>query len=282
MSEALEDRLAGLLSELGPRAAAHGLALRGPELPAALALPPAAAAWAEAALRSLAGAALLRAQETGRGGVLELGLGVVLAAGDGRLRALAADALPGLSEGAQAAAFAFLAGAGPPPAPDSLRLAALKGTAGLAELDFASAVGGNWLWTELALPPAGGAALPPAADAALPGWSRRSRLDAQDLLRRLGGNPQIAHLVIATFRADAPLQLAALAAALPTRPAEALRLAHSLKGAARNVGALLLGEVAAAAEAALQAGRLERAGACLPRLHWELAQLESHWAAGTA
>ncbi len=282
MSGVLEDRLAGLRGELGPRAAALGLALRGPDLPAALVMPPAAAAWADAALRSLAEAVLLRVQESGRGGALELGLGVVAAVGDSRLRVLAVDALPGLPEGSQAAAFTFLAGAGPPPAPDPLRLAALKGAAGLAELDFASAAGGTWLWAELALPPAGGAALPPAVAATLPGWSRRPRLDAQDLLRRLGSNARIAELVIATFREDAPLQLAALAAALPTRPAEALRLAHGLKGAARNVGGLLLGEVAAAAEAALQEGRPERADACLPRLRWELAQLESLWAAGAA
>jgi len=270
MAAALKDRLERLGAELAPRAAATSLALRGPAPPAALALPPAAAAWAEAALRALAEAALQRARPSGGGGSLELALGVVGRAGEGRLRALALDTLPGLPEPEQAAAFAFLAGEAPPPASDPLRLAALRSESGLAELDFASAAGGSLLWTELAQ-----AAAASAAD--LPGWSRRPRLDASDLLRRLGGDRRIAQLVVATFRADAPLQLAALATALAGRPEEALRLAHSLKGAARNVGGLMLGEVAAAVEAALQEGRLGQAGAGLPRLRWELAQLEAAW-----
>ena len=76
-----------------------------------------------------------------------------------------------------------------------------------------------------------------------------------------------------------PLRVRLTAEALDARPEEALRLAHSLKGAARNVGGLMLGEVAAALETALREERRDRVGACLPRLRWELAQLEAAWTA---
>ena len=272
MALALRDRLERLRAELAPRAEALALTLSGPSLPTALELSPAADAWAESALRALAEAACVRAGAAGCGGALALGLGLARGEGGGRLRAFVIDALPGPPEPAQTAAFAYLAGEAPPPEPDPLGLAALRDEGGLGELDFASGVGGNLLWTERAQSGA-------AASAALPGWTRRPRLDAGDLRRRLGGDERIAQLVFATLRSDAPLQLAALAAALATRPQEALRLAHGLKGAARNVGGLMLGEVAAALEADLREGRPAWAGACLPRLRWEFARLEEALAA---
>ncbi len=272
MALALKDRLERLRVELAPRAEALALTLSGPSLPLALELPPAADDWAESALRVLAEAACSRGAAARCGGVLSLGLGVVRGQEGGRLRTFILDTLPGLPEPAQAAAFAYLAGEAPPPEPDPLGVAALRKAGGLAELDFASGAAGNLLWAERAQVA--------AAATALPGWTRRPRLDADDLRRRLGGDERIAQLVVATFRGDAPQQLAALAAALATRPAEALRLAHSLKGAARNVGGLMLGEVAAALEVELREGRPAWAGACLPRLRWELARLDAALAAG--
>jgi HPt (histidine-containing phosphotransfer) domain-containing protein len=273
MAVELQARLEALRADLGPRAAALGLELVLPVPPRGLSLVPAAASWADRSLRALAEAVIARARQAGGKGRLALALGLTASAGSGKLRVLADDTLPGLPESQQAAAFAALAGEQPPPQPDSLRLGALIGEAGLAELDFLSHPGGNLLWAELPLA-AGG---PPGPS--LLGWSRRARLDRQDLLRRLGGDQRIAALVIASFREDAPRQLAALATALGSELEEALRIAHSLKGAARNTGGFMLGEVAAALETALRQQRAELARACLPRLRWELDRLEAAWPA---
>lgn len=273
MAEEWQARLEALRADLGPRAAALGLELALPIPPRGLSLAPVAAAWADRSLRALAEAVLARARQAGGKGRLALALGLTASAGSAKLRALAEDALPGLPASQQPAAFAALAGEQPPPLPDPLRLGALTGEAGLAELDFLSHPGGNLLWAELPLTASG----PPSPS--LPGWSRRARLDRQDLLRRLGGDQRIAELVVACFREDAPRQLAALATALASELEEALRIAHSLKGAARNTGGYMLGEVAAALETALRQQRVELARACLPRLRWELDRLETAWTA---
>ncbi|MBM4118358.1 Hpt domain-containing protein [bacterium] len=270
MPTALSARLAMLASALEPRAQARGLALKAAALPASLSLDPSAEAQAAAGLRALAEAVLARA---GGGGELGLGAGVALCAGERRLRLLAADSLPGLSAPAQPAAFAYLAGEGPAPAGDPLGLGDLARRLPAGALDFLSRPEGSLIWLDLPL----AAALAPSP--ALPGWSRRACLEPQDLLRRLGGDKRIAGIVIASFREVAPRQLAALAAACDEfgERQEAIRLAHSLKGASRNTGGLMLGEVAAAVEAALQQERLAEARACLPRLEWELARLDAAW-----
>jgi len=268
----LKERLVALAAGLRPRVEARGLALDDPVLPLGLELGPAAAAAAMAGLSALAESTLARALPGAR---LHLALGAALCAGERRLRLLAADDLPGLDATEQAAAFAHLAGAGPLPARDPLGLGALAAGPAPGALDFLSHAQGSLLWLDLPL----AEVLPPSP--ALPGWSRRPCLEPQDLLRRLGGDARIARLVVASFREDAPAQLEALRVALadPGERGQAVRIAHSLKGAARNTGGLMLGEVAAAVEAALQQDRLAEAKACLPRLAWELERLEAAWSA---
>lgn len=275
MPTELKERLAALAAEFRPRVEVRGLALDELALPPGLELGPAAAATAMAGLSALAEATLLRAVP---GACLRLALGAALCAGERRLRLLAADDLPGLDAPEQPATFAYLAGAGPPPARDPLGLRALAAGQAPGVLDFLSRAEGSVIWLDLPLADA----LPPSP--ALPGWTRRPCLEPQDLLRRLGGDARIAKLVVASFREDAPEQLAALRAALvdPGERAQALRIAHSLKGAARNTGGLMLGEVAAAVETALQQQRVAEAEACLPRLAWELERLEAAWRAQSA
>lgn len=272
MPTELKAHLAALTAGLLPRVKARGLALDDLALPPGLELGPPTAAAAMAGLSALAEAALARAVPGGR---LQLALGAALCAGECRLRLLAADDLPGLDAPEQAAAFAYLAGAGPPPARDPLGLCALAAGRVPGTLDFLGHAEGSLIWFDLPL----AEALPPSP--ALPGWSRRPCLEPQDLLRRLGGDARIAKLVVASFREDAPEQLEALRAALvdPGERVQAVRLAHSLKGAACNTGGWMLGEVAAAVEAAAQQDRLAEARACLPRLAWELERLEAAWGA---
>lgn len=275
MPTELSERMAALTAGLQPRAEALGLALDAPPLSPELELGPAAARAAAEGLAALGQAVLARAVAGGR---LRLALGVALSAGERRLRLLAADSLPGLAATAQPAAFAFLLGDAPPPASDPLGLAGLLASHPPGSLDFFSHGAGSLVWLDLPL----GESHPPTPG--LPGWARRPCLDSQDLLRRLGGDQRIARLVVDSFREDAPRQLAALRAALaaPGERQEAIRLAHSLKGASRNTGGLMLGEVAAAVETALQHERLDEARASLLRLDWELGRLEAAWGAQSA
>lgn len=269
MPTELNERLSALAAGLQSRAQAQGLTLDASP-PPDLELGPVASRAAAEGLAALGQAALARAAAGGR---LRLALGVALCAGERRLRLLAADSRPGLAAAAQPAAFGFLAGEAPSPATDPLGLAKLAADQPSGALDFLSHDEGSLVWLDLPLTE------PQSPTPGLSGWTRRSCLEPQDLLRRLGGDARIAKLVIASFREDAPRQLAALGAALadPGERQEAIRVAHSLKGAARNTGGLMLGEVAAAVETALQQERLAEARACLPRLAWELARLETAW-----
>jgi HPt (histidine-containing phosphotransfer) domain-containing protein len=198
----------------------------------------------------------------------------------GELRALLEDDRPGLPARSQGEFFAGLE-ADPPalPADDLLGLASLSGA--LTSLgrrpDFFSSSLGSLLWWDLPVDCEGEGNGAPASPPA--GWTRQPRLDRADLLRRLGGNAGIAERVIAVFREDAPLQLAALRQA---KDLDALRrLCHGLKGASRNVGGLMLSEVARAGEREAAAGRADRVAAILPRLDWELTRLEAAWAEDT-
>lgn len=83
-------------------------------------------------------------------------------------------------------------------------------------------------------PPTQPVALPPTT-AAPP---TPARFDPDELIDRMMGNPDLARRVARMFLDDTPLQLAALAQALDSRdPAEARRIAHSVRGAAGNVTA---------------------------------------------
>lgn len=277
-TDALGPRLASLRPSLEERCRALDLDFTLTQPPGAVQLAPAAGdalgAGLEAALAALPRRA---AHRTGRGR-LALGLALTPAA---QLRVLLEDDRPGLPVRSQGELFAGLE-ADPPalPADDLLGLGPLS--AALAPLgqrpDFLSSALGSLLWWDLPVDLEGADAGPRAAGAAPPGWSRQAVLDRADLLRRLGGNAGIAERVIAVFREDAPEQLASLRKA---KDLETLRrLCHGLKGAARNVGGLMLSEVARAGEWEASRGRADRVAAILPRLDWEFARLEAAWERG--
>jgi CheY-like chemotaxis protein len=74
---------------------------------------------------------------------------------------------------------------------------------------------------------------------------QRQILNYEDLLERMGGLTDLADSVLKDFATDCPRLLAALdEAAEMVNPAEMRETAHRLKGAATNVGAVALAEVA--------------------------------------
>lgn len=91
--------------------------------------------------------------------------------------------------------------------------------------------------------------------------------DSADLLERMMGNEDLARRVVRRFLSDAPRQLAALAEAVSQSDAEAARLAaHSLKGAAANVGGTQVSSTAKRVEMMGKAGDLTGASDLLPEL----------------
>ena len=96
--------------------------------------------------------------------------------------------------------------------------------------------------------------------------------DRDDLLERLMGNAALADRVLARFTSDVPAQLAALSDALNRADHNATRsIAHSVKGAAANVGGSQLREMARQIEQLAKDGDLERVRHLLPDLNacWE-------------
>jgi two-component system sensor histidine kinase/response regulator len=91
--------------------------------------------------------------------------------------------------------------------------------------------------------------------------------DQDDLLERLSGNEQLARRVMDRFLSDMPRQLEALSQAILRADAEAASMAaHSIKGAAANVGVPAVREAARRIEQQAKAGDLDGAGATLPLL----------------
>jgi signal transduction histidine kinase/CheY-like chemotaxis protein/HPt (histidine-containing phosphotransfer) domain-containing protein len=94
-----------------------------------------------------------------------------------------------------------------------------------------------------------------------------AEFDSDDLLERLGGNETAARRVIGSFLSDMPRQLRALACAVEGADSETTRCtAHSIKGAAANVGGGRVREVASSLEQLGKAGTLETAPALLDQL----------------
>jgi signal transduction histidine kinase/CheY-like chemotaxis protein/HPt (histidine-containing phosphotransfer) domain-containing protein len=95
-------------------------------------------------------------------------------------------------------------------------------------------------------------------------------LDAQILgdLRQLGeGQPNLVRQLLGLFQSEVPRQLASMAAAVASGDAGQLRAtAHSVKGAAANLGALELSRLCADLEKLGRAGTVEGAAELLPRL----------------
>jgi CheY-like chemotaxis protein/HPt (histidine-containing phosphotransfer) domain-containing protein len=91
--------------------------------------------------------------------------------------------------------------------------------------------------------------------------------DRAGLLRRLGGDVALAKLLCETFTSGVPGDIAQLRQCLTQEQLErAHRLAHSIKGAAANVGAEALRVAAAELEQASKAGNARAAQALLPQL----------------
>jgi PAS domain S-box-containing protein len=98
--------------------------------------------------------------------------------------------------------------------------------------------------------------------------------DAQEVVRRLGGDPVVVRKVIETFLTDAPRLLAAVHAAIARRDAAALELAaHTLKGAVANFVAATAVDAAERVEALGRAGDLVSAAQACAALEAELARL---------
>jgi HPt (histidine-containing phosphotransfer) domain-containing protein len=84
-----------------------------------------------------------------------------------------------------------------------------------------------------------------------------SIFDRDGFLERIGGNETFLRKLILSYIDSSTEHLAALGAAVGRADAAAIRRhAHSIKGAAANIGAGQLNELSAAIEAAAQAGDL--------------------------
>ena len=119
-------------------------------------------------------------------------------------------------------------------------------------------------WTAV-LPPRLETGTPPALLAAPTG--QPATFDRDDLLERLMGNQPLAQRIIGRFVADMPQQLILLAEAVRDSDAQKVRvLAHSIKGAAANVGGSELREIAGKLERSGTAGNLAVAAEILPEL----------------
>jgi CheY-like chemotaxis protein/HPt (histidine-containing phosphotransfer) domain-containing protein len=106
------------------------------------------------------------------------------------------------------------------------------------------------------------------ADAGAPMPSAGSPIEAQfnrdDLVERLMGNRQLAQRVAGGFMDNMPAQLAALASAIEGNDAPAARLAaHSLKGAAANIGCADVQNLASRIERLGESGVLTEASEAL-------------------
>lgn len=99
--------------------------------------------------------------------------------------------------------------------------------------------------------------------------------DREGLLDRLMGNEIMARRIAARFLSDIPQQLAALSNALHSADEKAARLAaHSIKGAAANIGGEELREIAWRMEQCGASGNLNAAAELLPSLSDRFAALK--------
>ncbi|HUO29581.1 MAG TPA: PAS domain S-box protein [Bryobacteraceae bacterium] len=91
--------------------------------------------------------------------------------------------------------------------------------------------------------------------------------DREDFVERLMGNEDLARRILRGFVEDMPRQIALLAEAVNNEDSQAARLtAHSVKGAAGNVGGTEMREIAWKLEQASRAGDLTAVSAALPEL----------------
>ncbi|AUI67569.2 response regulator [Beggiatoa leptomitoformis] len=102
--------------------------------------------------------------------------------------------------------------------------------------------------------------------------------DENQLKRAAIGNLVILEKLVQAFRADTPKQLDKLQDALHAQAQKDIeRIAHSIKGSARSIGALRLGEVAFNAERTAAQGQLAEVEKLYIRLQEEYTHLENTW-----
>jgi two-component system, sensor histidine kinase and response regulator len=107
----------------------------------------------------------------------------------------------------------------------------------------------------------------------VPAAPDKSQFDADDLIERLMGNQALARRVAGAFMDSMPQELLALSNAIANSDADALTLAaHSIKGAAANVGSKAVSDLASQLERLGRAGAMASASEVLPELN---ARIES-------
>jgi len=101
--------------------------------------------------------------------------------------------------------------------------------------------------------------------------SSESIFDRADLMDRVGEDEDLARELIELFREDAPKQIEGLKQALETNDIPtATRHAHTLKGAASNISAPGVQNIASQMETACTAENLEAVATQLPELQEQL------------
>ncbi len=99
--------------------------------------------------------------------------------------------------------------------------------------------------------------------------------DRTGFLERLMGDAETAKVVLDIFLEDIPKQLDAVKAAMDAcDPAALARVAHSIKGAAANIGGEALRETAAEIEQACKAGKTDLSGLYYPELQRQFLRLK--------
>jgi len=99
-------------------------------------------------------------------------------------------------------------------------------------------------------------------------------LDLEELRQRLDNDEELVAEIVELFLDDTPRQIAALEDALARGDGEVVReRAHTLKGAAANMGAAELRETAGRMEEAARNGRLAEATELADRIHRDFARL---------
>ncbi len=99
--------------------------------------------------------------------------------------------------------------------------------------------------------------------------------DAQDLLRRVGGNPKVLRDLVRIFLEDTPKRRFAIRKAVAHKDGEALaRAAHALRGSVSMLGANEIAEDARKIEAMGRSGRIAEAGKILAPFESKLSGFE--------
>jgi signal transduction histidine kinase/DNA-binding NarL/FixJ family response regulator len=99
--------------------------------------------------------------------------------------------------------------------------------------------------------------------------------DAQDLLRRVGGNPKVLRDLARIFLEDTPKRKSAIRKAIATKDGKALaRAAHALRGSVSMLGANEIAEDARKIEAMGHSGRIAEAGKILAPFESKLSGFE--------